>query len=1626
MSTFDRLRACIPLSVLALVGCPATEGGQDTTTTSAPTDATVVETITGFEVIDFETAADASAPDATGGDAPDDADTRDATGDASPADTGGLTPGAFGWPCDDNDECDSGYCIEGYAGRQCSETCTDRCAEGWSCRLDLSSGVDDVFVCVQSFPNLCRPCDDNATCARDGATGARCLPRGDDGAFCGGACTTASCPSGYTCKASVDVGGEVTPQCVPDDGAECACSPRAIADGATTMCRAANTIGVCAGERQCTAAGLTACDAPAPATDLCNGLDDDCDGQTDEAHAPVACVNESAFGACPGTTTCAGLDGPICDGPTPVRERCGDAVDGNCDGEVDAEDAEGCVPFYVDGDGDRFGVGVARCLCAPSGDFTATGDGDCDDTRGVVRPDAAEVCDGLDNDCDGQTDDEGAIGCTIWYHDGDGDGFGDPATFACLCAPDEAAGFTAASGTDCDDEVAAAHPAAPEACDGVDNDCDTLVDEEGASGCATHFVDGDLDTWGDPTLFACLCAPDARYPVTRGGDCDDGEAAASPSGEEACGDAIDNDCDGQTDELGAAGCVEYRRDSDGDTFGAGEGRCLCAPAAPFTQLRGGDCDDAARAVNPEAPEACNGKDDNCDQVVDEAGALGCETFWLDADLDGFGLEAESACLCAAELPYGAARTGDCDDASPFVNPEATEVCNLVDDDCNGATDEGVEGTCSPFFYDGDGDGWGLAGDSRCLCGPDGMYRATKAGDCDDAVASTHPFAGETCNAVDDDCDGGTDEAGAQGCTTRYHDADDDGFGRTADARCLCAAADPYTASVGGDCDDAVSAVNPAADEVCNDADDDCDGVTDPAGADGCVARLRDSDRDGFGVTGDTLCLCDAVPPFDAAQGGDCNDADPTASPAASETCNGKDDDCSGVADDPGTQGCVAFYRDDDQDTFGASGASQCLCAPAGAWRATIPGDCDDARDDINPALTELCNGQDDDCDTFVDERDAIGCEVFLRDADGDQRGVDGDMQCLCEAGPTYRATAGGDCDDGRASVYAGAPELCAGGRDDDCDGQTDEQGAVGCASYHLDVDGDAYGRDGDARCLCAVTGNYRATEAGDCNDGSPLVSPAASEYCNGTDDDCDSLTDEEGAVGCQGFFVDGDEDGWGVGAGRCLCGPSDAWTTTRAGDCADAEAAQNPGLPERCGGDGRDEDCDGQTDEPQAELCADHYTDVDDDGYGVTTSRTCTCGPSGDVTATVGGDCDDDEDLVSPGRSETCNAQDDDCDGLSDEGCGLMSAAGSWPTSKYDRRRSGWGSPFVGPQTKTLKWRRQILANYDIQTSAVFDGAGRMYIPIKDKVYRLSPTDGATIWSTTLPAEMSPAAGATLRDGGTIVVPAGNRLVMLDPDGQILWTLAFPGSDSEPITGSPMVDSDGTIYVAGFSAMYAVDPGGSIKWAVPVPNQEYVQSHVAWSPTTDRLYFGCSNHTLFAVTRAGMIAWTYVVLGEDVDASTLVAADGTLWQSFGNRYHHVRDDGNVGTKLGEVNNGNDNDTPPVAWTDAAGNEHVIANANGATGLKSWNAATHALEWTYSMTKDGEIPNTTPAIDKNGTAYVGDDQRYFHAVKADGTRLWRFESGDGLQGTEIQSTVALQPKAVIFGDNRGWLYWIADP
>ncbi len=193
--------------------------------------------------------------------------------------------------------------------------------------------------------------------------------------------------------------------------------------------------------------------------------------------------------------------------------------------------------YYEDSDGDGYGnVATEVEACIPPNGWV-TDKSDCDDTNANVNPGAAEVCDGLDNNCDGNID-EGAL--LTFYRDLDSDGHGDINVTAMACtAP---TGFVT-DYTDCNDQDDNIHPGNTEICDGLDNNCDGNVDE---GVLLTFYRDLDMDGYGDPLTTTTSCSSPAGY-VIDNTDCDDQAASINLDATELC-DGIDNNCNGIIDE----------------------------------------------------------------------------------------------------------------------------------------------------------------------------------------------------------------------------------------------------------------------------------------------------------------------------------------------------------------------------------------------------------------------------------------------------------------------------------------------------------------------------------------------------------------------------------------------------------------------------------------------------------------------------------------------------------------------------------------------------------------------------------------------------------------------------------------------------------------------------------------------------------------------------------------------------------------------------------------------------------------------------------------------------------------------------------------------------------------------
>jgi hypothetical protein len=644
------------------------------------------------------------------------------------------------------------------------------------------------------------------------------------------------------------------------------------ANGETRFC--GTKVGACAyGTETCVDgqwAG-TCEDAVDPVAELCDGDDNDCNGNTDETFTDLGLDCSVGMGECArtGNFVCAadGL-GATCNADaamaTTMDELCGGHPDEDCDGQQE----EG---FETEGNACTVGVGI----CQATGFLTCSMDRttlECSATPGMAAP--AEICDGVrDDDCDGNDDNTefpllgtactvGAPPCTTagtYQCKADGTGV--------ECVPDSNVG----------DETL---------CDGNDEDNDGCPDDGFPLGNSCAVGVGQCRNTG-----VLICSVDQL-----GTTCDASPLAGNAN--ELCDYVDDDDCDGipEVDEF----------PTRGDQCFAGLGECRTSGSLVCTPDGSGvECN----AMPPAGvTELCgNNKDDDCDGVpdADEFPAIGLPC------VVGVG-----ACQRAGQWV--------CDVDSGTVQCSANpgspvaEKCDGVDQNCNPFPDDGC---------DDDGDGYCDAG-MEWTAGAAAVCPNTTSVlllDCNDENVNIHPGAAEICNDgnLDSNCDGDPND-GCNACV-RGTDSDLDGS---------------------DDCDDCAplnGAIYPGATEVCDGLDNDCVGGPD----------------DGFDSDGDNYTTCGTIFPaggIDPARV-DCNDGDDTIHPFACELCalggvqvacnqpndsgDGVDQNCDGYVDET-CEPCDSSDADDD-------GYSDC------------EGDCDDGDPTVNPAAPEVCDGKDNDC-----------------------------------------------------------------------------------------------------------------------------------------------------------------------------------------------------------------------------------------------------------------------------------------------------------------------------------------------------------------------------------------------------------------------------------------------------------------------------------------------------------------------------------------------------------------------------------------------------------------------------------------------------------------------------------------
>ena len=957
--------------------------------------------------------------------------------------------------------------------------CNTLIDEGFTKYCNRPAGITTPTLCTDPGETVCNGVDDNCNGFIDEGLLNAC-------GTCGPAPTEVCDGIDNDCDGIIDEGG-VCSGCIPSaeicDNIDNDCD--GTVDNITRTC--GTDVGVCtAGTQLCTAGIWGTCSGIGPGPEVCDGLDNDCDGLTDgisrpcgtdvgECQAGTQVCTASAWGTCTGAI---GPTGEICDGR-----------DNDCDGSTDELNPGG---------GGSCGSMIGACrpgtLTCLGGALVCTGG---------VSP-IAETCNGADDDCDGATDEgiaspgpcgssvgecrQGALQCVggaftcvggrgsvpeiCNLRDDDCDGTSDEGN----------PGGGAACGTDVGECVAGTTQClagtltctggvspVTEACNGLDDDCDGTADEgiPPAGSCGS--------TVGECRQGVLLC--------TGGSFVCTGGTVSVP---ELC-DGRDNDCDGMTDEGNPEG---------GTACGSAVGACV----AGAEQCIGGAL--VCRGAIGPVPETCNGRDDDCDGATDEGNPGGGGLCGTDV----------GACRTGTDQCVGGVLT-----CAGSIAPVA-ELCNSLDDDCDGSVDEGNPGGGASC---GSNVGTCRAGTEQCVGGTL------------DCVGEIGPTT-DLCDGLDNDCDGSIDEGNPGG------------GGSCGSSIGACR---PGTLTCSSGSLRCTGGVSPAA-ETCNGIDDDCDGAVDEgvatmgpcgSGVGLCVQGLNtcvDGSYRCVGARGPVPELCDgldtdcdgATAEGNPGGGVACGTATGTCARGISECvmgrlvctggvgplpelCDGLDNDCDGLIDEgnPGG-GAACGVTDVGVCEFGAlacrMGALVCI-----GERGPSP---------------EICDGLDNDCDGMIDEGDPEGGAAC-----GDDTGE-------CEPGLTHCVLGTLICDGAIGPV----PEICD-GLDNDCDGVADDGLLIG-APCGTDVGECSPGRN-------------------ICRDGALVCEGAIDpipELCDGLDNDCDGDVDEGlplGAV-CGSAVGECAEGALQCVSGRYVC------------------IGEVPPSREVC--DCLDNDCDGELDEP--------------------------------------------------------------------------------------------------------------------------------------------------------------------------------------------------------------------------------------------------------------------------------------------------------------------------------------------------------------------------------------------------------------------------------------------------------------
>ncbi|TNE43121.1 MAG: hypothetical protein EP343_34510 [Deltaproteobacteria bacterium] len=732
------------------------------------------------------------------------------------------------------------------------------CPDSQSCSVDLSR-------CVVCLPGSTRPCYRGPEGTKDVGlckSGTQTCNQDGNG---WGACVGDVLPTKEACNDKDDnCNGQA------DEGCKCT-------NGTSRPC--GSSVGACKEGTQTCQKGLwgNCVGQVLPTTEVCNGIDDNCDGKVDEAYSTLGQACSTGVGECSvtGKWVC-GKDekSVVCDAQAkpPSKELC-DGLDNDCNGKVDdnlTPEPCGKQDGVCKGSYKKCG-GVSGWISCGPGDYL---------THASTYEEKETNCDGLDNDCDGTTDANLTQSCYGGDPGTEGKGLCKAGTQTC----------TAGKWGACQGEV---KPSA-EVCDGKDNDCNGSVDE-GIAPKPCYTGPAGTEGKGRCKAGAQVCQ-NGKFGACAG------EVLPLPS--ETCNN-IDDNCNGSVDENVTQSCYT------GASGTSGKGLCK-AGTQTCSAGKFGAC---VGEVKPTT-ETCDNKDNDCDGQIDNGVTKSCYNGPAGTQNKGICKSGTQTCTAGT---FGAC-VGE-------VKPDSTEACDTKDNDCDGQIDEGCACVDNTVRDCGTDEGECKKGKQTCSSGQWGA-----------CVGEVKPTA-EVCDGKDNDCNGKVDESWTtlgKSCSMGLGECQ-----RTGKWVCKTDMSDV-------ECDAQPGAKQT---ETCDNKDNDCDGQIDNGVTKSCYSGPTGTEGKGICKAGTQTCSAGT---FGACVG--------EVKPQSSEVCDNKDNDCNGMVDEGLTRACYTGAAGTEGKGTCKGGTQTCS---AGKW-GTCAGQ-------VVP-VKEKCDKKDDDCDGQVDEGDT--CAVM--------------------------------------------------------------------------------------------------------------------------------------------------------------------------------------------------------------------------------------------------------------------------------------------------------------------------------------------------------------------------------------------------------------------------------------------------------------------------------------------------------------------------------------------------------------------------------------------------------------------------------------------------------------------------